>query len=126
MGCFSWKAADTGRAIEIENNRTIYMLGPNGERFVEPAGEYDGYGRFGGKDIYEFIAELNGCDGSYPDEIRSKGIDLVFSKDHSGRFGFNPDVKYPVLVEDGNLTYGECVAKFGYPENDPNQGFGEE
>ena len=61
MGCFSWLDAITGKQIAIGDE--AYVLVP--EDFREKYGRvihtayYDGYGRFGGHDVYELVAEWN-------------------------------------------------------------------
>lgn len=91
MGFFSWKTQDTNRSISNQYSDkgtfTVYMVNPKtGEAYKED--NYDGYGRFGGKDYYELLAEINGKE---PD--RNKGIDLEFSAS---------PVLHPILVEDVN------------------------
>lgn len=63
MGYFSWKTQDTNQSISnrdsVRGALPVYMVNPKtGESYFEP--DYDGYGRFGGKDYYELVAELNG------------------------------------------------------------------
>lgn len=66
MGYFSWKYCDVKtndnsiNRVIIGKNRYSYVLIPKefgGGHIVERC--YDGYGRFGGKDIYELVAEWN-------------------------------------------------------------------
>jgi len=79
MGFFSWKTSDTRKSVpNIHSSRkafTIHMITEYGQVFTEPA--YDGYGEFGGMDIYVLIAELNGIEGANNDEKRIKAIDLL-------------------------------------------------
>lgn len=62
MGFFSWKTSDTKKSIwNYHSGRkliTVHMITEDGKVFTES--EYGGYGVFGGKDIYELIAEMNG------------------------------------------------------------------
>ena len=80
MGFFSFKTSDTKQSIpNIHSGRstfTVHMITEDGRVFTE--NEYDGYGRFGGKDIYELIAELNNLPGKNIDEKRSAAIDLLY------------------------------------------------
>ena len=74
MGFFSWNTVDTNESISnIYSNRgalPVAMVNPKtGEIFEEL--NYDGYGRFGGKDYYELLAELNGYESN-----RNIGIEL--------------------------------------------------
>lgn len=57
MGSFSWYASDTKRAIRSHNCFSVYALQPEGEPLLER--EYDGYGEFGGQDIYDLVADWN-------------------------------------------------------------------
>lgn len=81
---------------------------------------YDGYGVFGGKDYYNFLAEMNGitlesCDGDAWVQ-RNKAIDLAYKG--WPEKPFNPDCKYPTLTLDPKGY------KLGYPpDDDPGQGF---
>ena len=79
MGFFSWKTSDTQESIANSYSSrptfTVHMITEDGQVFTEEC--YDGYGEFGGKDIYELIAEMNGLkreDG----EMRSQAISLLF------------------------------------------------
>lgn len=61
MGAFSWRTADTDETIW--NNmgkgcKTTYLLAPNGAESIKEV-DYDGYGRFGGIDAYEWLAKTN-------------------------------------------------------------------
>lgn len=60
MGQFSFKTTDTELSIystEGRNKRPVEMVDHEGNRWLEDG--YEGYGRFGGKDIYALIAEMN-------------------------------------------------------------------
>lgn len=59
MGSFSWYASDTRRAIRSGNYNPfpVYALRPDGEPLLET--NYEGYGRFGGQDIYDLVADWN-------------------------------------------------------------------
>lgn len=57
MGSFSWYASDTKRAIRSENPFPVYALRPDTEPLLEL--DYDGYGNFGGWDIYDLVADWN-------------------------------------------------------------------
>lgn len=84
MGIFSWKTSDTNRSIsisEIDSEHTTsisFMCAPDGRIWEET--EYEGYGEFDGKDVYELIAELNGK------TTREEGLDLVFKNNPGGEF----------------------------------------
>lgn len=57
MGCFSWFTSDTQRAILMHNPVRVFALLPNGDTLEER--EYDGFGVFGGQDIYDLVADWN-------------------------------------------------------------------
>ena len=104
MGFFSWNTQDTDRSIanEHSNRKTfrVQMMDNKGNVWTED--EYDGYGRFGGKDYYELLAEMNGFTSdktgeAYTDEARGFGIDIAFKDNGSGVA--TEGVYYPNLIE---------------------------
>ena len=104
MGFFSWKTQDTDKSIanEHSNRKTfrVQMIDNKGNVWTES--EYDGYGRFGGKDYYELLAEMNGFTSdktgeAYTDEARGFGITIAF-KDNGSGVG-TEGVYYPNLIE---------------------------
>jgi hypothetical protein len=104
MGFFSWNTMDTDNSIanEHSNRKTfrVQMMDNKGNVWTED--NYDGYGRFGGKDFYELLAEMNGFTSDktgdeYTDEARGEGIALAFDGNGSG-VG-TEGVYYPNLVE---------------------------
>ena len=105
MGFFSWNTMDTDKSIanEHSNRKTfrVQMMDNKGNVWTED--NYEGYGRFGGKDYYELLAEMNGFTSDktgdeYIDEARGFGIDLAFSKNNGSGVG-TEGVYYPNLVE---------------------------
>jgi len=109
MGFFSWKTQDTDKSIanEHSNRKTfrVQMMDNKGNVWTED--NYDGYGRFGGKDFYELLAEMNGFvsqmeyeknSWEYTDVARNYGIGLAFSKNNGSGVGTD-GVFYPNLVE---------------------------
>ena len=104
MGFFSWNTMDTDESIanEHSNRKTfrVRMMDNKGNVWTED--NYDGYGRFGGKDFYELLAEMNGFTSDktgevYTDEARGFGIDIAF-KDNGSGVG-TEGVYYPNLIE---------------------------
>ena len=80
MGFFSWKTSDTNRSIANQysgrDTFVVHMITEDGRVFTEE--EYEGYGVFGGTDIYELIAEMNGlCLDGDTDQKRGAAIDLL-------------------------------------------------
>lgn len=124
MGFFSWKTQDTDKSIcnEHSNRKTfrVEMMDNKGNVWTED--NYDGYGRFGGKDFYELLAEMNGFESDktgdeYTDEARGFGINLAFKNNGSGIA--TKGVYYPNLVEKANgWVYG-----MGGPDNCEFQGY---
>lgn len=63
MGVFSWCTSDTRKSIPCTYDTyegapsTVYLLNPFGAPYKED--NYEGYGEFGGKDVYELVAEWN-------------------------------------------------------------------
>lgn len=98
MGFFSWKTSDTKESIPAEASgrlmRTVYLLQPNG---LPPISEpyYQGYGVFGGVDVYHWLPRMNAqaldLDLSNVDEdtLRSIGIQMdvghVFKDTETGK-----------------------------------------
>lgn len=78
MGFFSWFTSDTERSIanrwSTRSTFQVHMVTEDGQVFTE--NDYDGYGVFGGKDMYVLIAELNGYKGDTDEQTR----DLAFEK----------------------------------------------
>ena len=105
MGFFSWKTMDTDTSIpsQYSNRKTfrVQMMDNKGNVWTED--NYEGYGRFGGKDYYELLAEMNGFESDktgdeYTDEARGEGITLAFSKGNGSGIG-TEGVYYPNLIE---------------------------
>jgi hypothetical protein len=124
MGFFSWKTMDTDTSIpnQYSNRRTfrVQMLDNKGNVWTED--NYDGYGRFGGKDFYELLAEMNGFTSDktgdeYTDEARGFGINIAFKDNGSGIA--TKGVLYPNLIEQADgWFYNESG-----PDNCEYQGY---
>ena len=124
MGFFSWNTQDTEKSIanEHSNRKTfrVQMIDNKGNVWTES--EYDGYGRFGGKDYYELLAEMNGFTSDktgdeYTDEARGFGIDIAFKNNGSGVA--TEGVYYPNLIEKAD----GWVYEMGGPDTCDYQGY---
>ena len=124
MGFFSWNTMDTDNSIanEHSNRKTfrVQMMDNKGNVWTED--NYDGYGRFGGKDFYELLAEMNGFESDktgdeYTDEARGFGINLAFKDNGSGIA--TEGVYYPNLIEQAK----GWVYEMGGPDNCEYQGY---
>jgi hypothetical protein len=124
MGFFSWKTMDTDESIanQYSNRKTfrVQMLDNKGNVWTED--NYEGYGKFGGKDFYELLAEMNGFTSDktgdeYTDEARGFGINVAFKDNGSGIA--TKGVLYPNLIEQADgWFYNESG-----PDNCEYQGY---
>ena len=124
MGFFSWNTMDTDRSIpsQYSNRKTfrVQMIDNKGNVWTED--DYEGYGRFGGKDYYELLAEMNGFTSDktgdeYTDEARGFGIDIAFKDNGSGVA--TEGVYYPNLIEKAD----GWVYEMGGPDSCDFQGY---
>jgi len=114
MGCFSWCTSDTRKSVGIgclESEVTageVYLLNPFGEPYRET--DYNGYGVFGGQDVYALVAKWNApeqCkdengDWLPDDEIRDLGIYLAcYNDDHV-------QLQYPIKIVEHVMPYEEA------------------
>lgn len=106
MGQFSWFTSDKNERIVADETVDIYMSGSDHQVFHQKT-PYEGYGEFGGKDFYEYLAELN----DLPSD-RGAGIELAYS----GKKYDSP--KLFSVVENVIIA-----SSYPDPKTDPNQGF---
>ena len=128
MGQFSWLTSDTEEQVFCDDPKdTVYV--PIPREFQDLIGtdclvesNYDGYGRFGGRDIYALVAIWNkgvdkytNPDGSLmPDnEIRGDGIAIACYEDD------NFKLKYPIKITSEKIEYERALPS----KPDPNQGW---
>lgn len=77
MGFFSWKTADSDESIpniyvdHPNTGRTVYLLQPGGKPPIAEEA-YEGYGRFGDVDAFEWLAE-NNLPKENVDRLKSSG-----------------------------------------------------
>jgi hypothetical protein len=124
MGFFSWNTQDTDKSIanQYSNRKTfrVQMMDNKGNVWTED--DYEGYGRFGSKDYYELLAEMNGfasdkTGDEYTDEARGFGITLAFEGNGSGVA--TEGVYYPNLIEKAD----GWVYEMGGPDSCDYQGY---
>jgi len=124
MGFFSWNTMDTDKSIanQYSNRKTfrVQMIDNKGNVWTED--DYEGYGRFGSKDYYELLAEMNGFTSDktgdeYTDEARGFGIDIAFKDNGSGVA--TEGVYYPNLIEKAD----GWVYEMGGPDTCDYQGY---
>jgi hypothetical protein len=89
MGFFSFKTTDTNQSVSnVHSERgalAVYLIDDQGNQHYEP--NYQGYGLFGGVDIFILTAEMNGYlfdENEDPDteyeKLRSLGIELFYEE----------------------------------------------
>ena len=80
MGFFSWKTSDTEKSIPSHYSSRptfkVHMITEDGQVFTED--NYEGYGVFGGKDLYVLAAEMNGFKGNTDDDTRQNFFDKIW------------------------------------------------
>lgn len=120
MGFFSWKTSDTERSIcnAYSGRKTfpVFVLIPKefgGGYILEE--NYEGYGVFGGQDIYALVARWNcpeRCSGR-DEEDRIIGIEIAcYDED-------NAKLKYPIKITAKFKEYEKAKPSV----NCPNQGY---
>ena len=114
MGFFSWKTSDTNKSISnVYSSRgsfRVFVLIPQefgGGFIVEDS--YEGYGRFGGEDIYALVAKWNcpeKCCGDV-EKDRIVGIDIAcYDED-------NAALKYPIKITEKLMRYEDASPSNG-------------
>jgi hypothetical protein len=121
MGFFSWVTSDTKKSIanqySLRSTFPVHMITEDGQIFTE--NNYDGYGVFGGKDIYVLAAEMNGYKGDTDEETRNLFFDKIWvrgitkegkkyiHKEHFNRYD-------EPLESEGGLNPNDLVEKHGW------------
>jgi hypothetical protein len=125
MGQFSWMSVDTDEQIYNDGTEaqevTMVYKNPQGEILRVTENDYDGYGEFGGIDLYDAVCMMN----NLPVD-RSDGIDLYFSIEGQGMGGTakNEGFEWPQLFL-ADAPRDEVIDFTIMPVDDPNQGWGE-
>lgn len=121
MGFFSWLTSDTGRSIanqhSIRETFPVYMVTDDGQIFTEL--NYDGYGVFGGKDIFVLIAEMNGYKGETDEETRQLAFDKIWVRGitKGGKrycYGEDFDNYQSPIESEGGLCANDLIKDHGW------------
>ncbi len=126
MGFFSWETSDTGKSISntysSRGTFTVYVPIPKefgGGMLKEDS--YEGYGVFGGRDVYALVAQWN-----FPELCKDKDGELKSDDDCRG-IGIeiacydyaNANLKYPIKITERPIPYEEALPS----KNDQWQGY---
>ena len=133
MGFFSWRTSDTKRSIPSKHScRDTFPVTMVLDQVTWRESQYEGYGVFGGKDIFVLITEANNLCNPYDTEQqkRSVGIKATFENNPDGEFSIASEkfgLKFPKFFENypnelGYNCYPDsevCEYQgFFYPEGD--------
>jgi hypothetical protein len=132
MGFFSWLTSDTEKSIannwSTRETFPVHMITEDGQIFTE--NNYEGYGEFGGKDIYVLAAEMNGYKGETDEETRQLFFDKIWIrgiKKDDKRYCYREDFEnYESPIEsEGGLCANELISKYGWESFGDGGEFGE-
>ena len=121
MGFFSWFTSDTEKSIanHFSGRPTfpVHMITEDGRIFTE--NNYEGYGVFGGKDLYVLAAEMNGYKGETDEETRQLFFDKIWVrgiKKGDKRYCYGEHfVRYDLPIEsEGGLCANDLIAEHGW------------
>lgn len=117
MGQFSWLDCKDGSQVLDDVWEDVYLLIPKdfGGGHIEEH-FYDGYGRFGGRDVYALVAQWNcpDCCINEDEADRFVGIQIACYDEQ------NEKLRYPIkITHDPNAVYEDCKPS----PNDPHQGW---
>lgn len=102
MGCFSWMYADLNNERPLLIGAPAFVMCPSGNIIFEPA--YNGYGMFGGHDIYEMVVDWN----------RANILCLVESNTHRPLYHWSKE--FLQLLQDSEEKAEEYIQK-NFPED---------
>lgn len=114
MGQFSWITSNTKQRIIIDGGMPVALIDKNNTLYKED--NYQGYGRFGGKDAYALLAEMNKPEMCSGDERldRLVGIALQFSHE---------PIEYPIKIVELIPEQVYDYNSLDPAEDDPFQGW---
>lgn len=110
---FSWYTNDTNERIVADVEKTYHLIDNKGNTWSEKC--YEGYGKFGGKDFFVLLAEMNGIEGKTSEDLRLAGIYLYHSGDADSR-NAQPFLS-PNIVSQSYASWENRA-----PKDDPEQG----
>lgn len=126
MGFFSWITSDTKKSISNtysdRGTFPVYVLIPEefgGGHIKEDC--YEGYGVFGGKDVYELVAQWNKPEDCITDKDKEKqrnhnrsiGIDIACYDEDNASLDFPIKItEFPMKYEDAEIS--KSCPKQGY------------
>lgn len=104
MGFFSWRTSDTYRSISnaysSRDSLPVYLITPDNEKIYEPC--YEGYGVFGGHDVFALLARWNFPDKCTGNEETDRDIWFNLTPDE------RDDIKFPLkFSENKNKNYDD-------------------
>ena len=121
MGFFSWLTSDTNKSIanhwSTRSTFPVYMITEDGQVFAEK--NYEGYGKFGGKDIHVLAAEMNGYKGETDEETRDLFFDKIWVrgiKKGDKKYCYGEHfTRYDLPIEsEGGLCANDLTAEHGW------------
>jgi hypothetical protein len=132
MGFFSFITNDSKRSVIIGQKVNIYLIDNRGNVYIEE--QYDGYGKFGEKDIFILFAEMNNftvddidgeTDDDYIDRLRSYAIDKWYHSNNLSQLKIGDSIEwfpndeyiYPNVVENSKSKWVNNM-----PKDCPDQG----
>jgi hypothetical protein len=129
MGFFSWKCAVSDQSISnlwsVRDAEPCGLVLPDDSVIEERS--YDGYGVFGGLDVYAWVAWANGLVPECAtlddllradaDDFRGRGIAIAcYTED-------NASLKFPIKIVSLDAHSGQRYADLPASKNCPDQGF---
>jgi len=126
MGFFSFLTSDTNKSVanhfSTRSTFPVHMITEDGQIFTE--NDYEGYGVFGGKDLYVLTAEMNGYKGETDEDTRQLFFDKIWVRGimkGDKRYCYGEDfVRYDLPIEsEGGICANDLVSEHGW------EGFGQ-
>lgn len=102
MGFFSWRTSDTHRSISNAYSSRgalpVYLIAPDNEKIYESC--YEGYGVFGGHDVFALLAQWNFPDKCTGNEETDRKVWFNLTSDE------RDNIKFPLkFSENKNKSY---------------------